>query len=31
MNNADIDGARPTQFTSQKTYRDYMNVDDIEG
>jgi len=31
MNIRDIDGAKPTEFTSKNTYRDYMNVEDIEG
>ena len=26
-----IEGARPKEFTSKHTHRDYMNVDDIKG
>lgn len=28
---SDIAGSKPTQFTSDKTYRDAMNLDDIVG
>lgn len=28
---AEIEGSSPQKFTSQITYRDYLNVEDIEG
>ncbi|CAI2367352.1 unnamed protein product [Moneuplotes crassus] len=31
MNIRDIEGARPTEFTSKELRRDYMNICDIEG
>ena len=31
MNIGDIDGAKPTEFTSKNTLRNYMNIEDIEG